>query len=95
MLDLRAARRPAPAGPSSVQLIEPFPRKGNLVLRYRGSGRRKPLLLLAHIDVVEARREDWKTDPFKLVERDGQFIARGTIGTTRPWPPPSSRCRAS
>jgi acetylornithine deacetylase/succinyl-diaminopimelate desuccinylase-like protein len=62
-----------------VQLIEPFPKKGNLVLRYRGSGRQKPLLLLAPIDVVEARREDWKTDPFKLIERDGQFIARGTI----------------
>ena len=62
-----------------VQLIEPFPKKGNLVLRYRGSGRQKPLLLLAHIDVVEARREDWKTDPFKLVERNGQFIARGAI----------------
>jgi acetylornithine deacetylase/succinyl-diaminopimelate desuccinylase-like protein len=52
-------------------------KKGNLVARYRGTGARKPLLLLAHIDVVEARREDWKRDPFKLTEEDGFFYARG------------------
>src|SRR5216110_3447541 len=38
--------------------------KANLVVRYHGSGRRKPILLLAHTDVVEAKREDWSTDPF-------------------------------
>ena len=54
------------------------PKKGNLVARLRGSGAKKPILLLAHIDVVEARREDWKRDPFKLVEENGYFHARGS-----------------
>ncbi|MGI9106388.1 MAG: M20/M25/M40 family metallo-hydrolase, partial [Pyrinomonadaceae bacterium] len=56
-------------------------RKGNLVARFRSANaRRKPLLLLAHIDVVEARKEDWSDnlDPFKLTERDGYFYGRGT-----------------
>lgn len=61
-----------------MQLFEPFPRKGNLVVRFKGDGSKKPLLLLAHIDVVEAKREDWKTDPFKLKEDDGYFTARGS-----------------
>jgi len=52
-------------------------KKGNLVARLRGSGAKKPLLLLAHIDVVEAIRESWKRDPFKLVEENGYFYARG------------------
>ena len=56
-------------------------RKGNLIARYRSANpKRKPLLLLAHIDVVEARKEDWSDnlDPFKLTERDGYFYGRGT-----------------
>jgi acetylornithine deacetylase/succinyl-diaminopimelate desuccinylase-like protein len=56
-------------------------RKGNLVARLRGANPAlKPLLLLAHIDVVEARREDWSPefDPFKLTERDGYLYGRGT-----------------
>lgn len=65
------------AGPD-VQVLSPAPRKGNLVARLRGTGKRKPVLLLAHLDVVPARRDDWSTDPFKLVERDGYFYARGT-----------------
>ena len=65
--------------PADVQVLSPAPRKGNLVARLRGTGARKPILLLAHIDVVEARREDWSTDPFKLVEQDGYFYGRGTI----------------
>ncbi len=52
--------------------------KGNLVARYRGSGTKRPLLLLAHLDVVEAKREDWERDPFKLVEANGYFYARGS-----------------
>src|ERR1700722_10354901 len=50
---------------SEMEVFEPFPKKGNLVLRWKGSGAKKPVLLLAHIDVVEAKRADWKTDPFQ------------------------------
>ena len=71
---LRAAGFPA----ADVQVLTPQPRKGNLVARLRGTGKRRPLLLLAHLDVVEARREDWSTDPFTLLEKDGFFYGRGT-----------------
>jgi acetylornithine deacetylase/succinyl-diaminopimelate desuccinylase-like protein len=65
---------------ADVQVIGPAEsRNHNLVARYRGTGARKPILLLAHIDVVEARREDWSVDPFKLLERDGFFYGRGTL----------------
>jgi acetylornithine deacetylase/succinyl-diaminopimelate desuccinylase-like protein len=53
--------------------------KGNLVARYRGKGVRKPVLLIAHLDVVEAKRDDWSMDPFVLNERDGYFYGRGTL----------------
>jgi acetylornithine deacetylase/succinyl-diaminopimelate desuccinylase-like protein len=74
------ARRLTAAGFDSadVQVLAPAPRKGNLVARIRGTGARRPLLLLAHLDVVEARREDWSMDPFKLLEQDGYFYGRGT-----------------
>ena len=55
-----------------------IPNKANLVVRYRGTGARKPILLLAHTDVVEAKREDWTTNPFQFVEKDGFFYGRGT-----------------
>ena len=55
-----------------------IPKKGNLVVRYHGTGSRKPLLLLAHTDVVEAKREDWSMDPFQFIEKDGFFYGRGT-----------------
>src|ERR1700720_3439148 len=55
-----------------------IPKKANLVARYHGTGARKPLLLLAHIDVVEAKREDWSMDPFQFTEKDGFFYGRGT-----------------
>jgi acetylornithine deacetylase/succinyl-diaminopimelate desuccinylase-like protein len=55
-----------------------IPRKANVVARYHGTGARKPILLLAHIDVVEAKREDWSLDPFRLTEKDGYFYGRGT-----------------
>jgi len=54
------------------------PKKSNIVIRYHGTGKHKPLLLLAHIDVVEAKREDWSIDPFQLLEKDGYFYGRGT-----------------
>src|SRR5215510_1340604 len=63
---------------ADVQVFKPAPRKGNLVARLRGNGARRPILLLAHLDVVEARPEDWSVDPFKLIEKDGYFYGRGT-----------------
>jgi acetylornithine deacetylase/succinyl-diaminopimelate desuccinylase-like protein len=63
---------------ADVQVFSPAPRKGNLVARLRGSGARKPILLLAHLDVVPANREDWSVDPFKLTEQDGYYYARGS-----------------
>src|SRR5437773_5369474 len=70
----RAAGFPA----SDIFVGGAIPTKANVVVRYRGTGARKPLLLLAHIDVVEARREDWTVDPFTLLEKDGFFYGRGT-----------------
>ncbi len=73
---LRAAGYPA----ADVQVLAPAdrPKDGNLVAVLRGSNRRLPaLLLLAHIDVVEARREDWTRDPFTFIEENGYFYARG------------------
>src|ERR1700716_4271258 len=64
---------------AELQIFEPFPKKGNLVARFKGDGSKKPLLLLGHLDVVEALRNDWKTDPFVLQETDGYFTARGSI----------------
>jgi acetylornithine deacetylase/succinyl-diaminopimelate desuccinylase-like protein len=60
-----------------VHAFSPAPRKGDLVARLRGTGKRKPILLVAHLDVVPANREDWSTDPFELTEKDGYFQARG------------------
>jgi acetylornithine deacetylase/succinyl-diaminopimelate desuccinylase-like protein len=56
----------------------PNDRKKNLVVRLHGTGKHKPVLLIGHLDVVEAKREDWTTDPFKFVEKDGYFYGRGT-----------------
>jgi len=71
---LRDAGYPA----SDVQVMGPNSRKGNLVARLRGTGARKPMLLICHLDVVEARREDWTMDPFQFVEKDGYFYGRGS-----------------
>ena len=74
-----AARLRAAGFPDSdIFLGGAIPRKFNLVVRYHGSGKRKPILLLAHTDVVEAKREDWTIDPFVLLEKDGYFYGRGT-----------------
>ena len=61
-----------------MAILGPNARKKNLVVRLRGTGQHKPVLLIGHLDVVEARREDWTTDPFKFVEKDGYFYGRGT-----------------
>ena len=71
---LRDAGFPA----ADVQVLGPNERKGNLVARLHGSGREKPVLIIGHLDVVEARRADWSTDPFQFVEKDGYFYGRGT-----------------
>src|SRR4051794_36967242 len=77
--DAMAARlRAAGFAGDDVQVFSPAPRKGNLVARLRGTGKRKPILLLAHLDVVPAKREDWSFDPFKLTEQDGYYYARGS-----------------
>jgi acetylornithine deacetylase/succinyl-diaminopimelate desuccinylase-like protein len=56
----------------------PTDKKKNVVVRFRGTGKRKPILFIGHLDVVEARREDWTTDPFQFVEKEGFFYGRGT-----------------
>jgi acetylornithine deacetylase/succinyl-diaminopimelate desuccinylase-like protein len=71
---LRAAGFPA----GDVKVLAPAPRKGNLVARLRGTGNEKPILLLAHLDVVEALRADWSMDPFTFSEKDGYYYGRGT-----------------
>src|SRR5438309_2167964 len=70
----RAASFPA----EDIQVIGPLPNKKNLVVRLHGRGKGKPVLFLAHLDVVEALRQDWSMDPFKLNEVDGFFYGRGT-----------------
>jgi acetylornithine deacetylase/succinyl-diaminopimelate desuccinylase-like protein len=63
---------------SDIYIGGPNERKKNLVVRLHGSGKHKPVLLIGHLDVVEARREDWTTDPFQFVEKDGYYYGRGT-----------------
>ena len=76
-----AARFRAAGFPESDIFVGgPVPGKWNLVVRYHGTGARKPILLLAHTDVVEAKKEDWSPefDPFKFTEKDGYYYGRGT-----------------
>ncbi len=71
-----AARLKAAGFPQSDIFVGgAIPRKANVVVRYHGTGERKPLLLLAHIDVVEAKREDWTTDPFQF-HRERRLLLR-------------------
>src|SRR5271169_4047220 len=66
--------------PADVVVLGPNERKGNMVARYRGraGSAKRPALIIGHIDVVEAKREDWTTDPFVFTEKDGYFYGRGT-----------------
>lgn len=68
----RAAGFPA----SDIHVVGASDRNKNVIVRYRGKG--TPILLLGHLDVVEARREDWSFDPFVLTEQGGYFYGRGT-----------------
>ena len=65
---------------ADVKVLGPNDRKGNLVVRLRAvePTSPKPILVICHLDVVEARRSDWTTDPFQFVEKDGYFYGRGT-----------------
>jgi acetylornithine deacetylase/succinyl-diaminopimelate desuccinylase-like protein len=65
---------------ADVAVLGPNDRRGNMVARYRGApgSKLKPILIIAHLDVVEAKREDWSTDPFQFVEKDGYYYGRGT-----------------
>lgn len=74
------ARRLVAAGypERDVVVVGPREENRNLVARLRGSGKRRPILLLAHLDVVEALAADWSLDPFTLTEQDGFFYGRGT-----------------
>jgi acetylornithine deacetylase/succinyl-diaminopimelate desuccinylase-like protein len=77
--DAMAARLKAAGFPDAdIRVLGPDPRKHNLVVRYRGTGAKRPMLLLAHLDVVDAKREDWSFDPFVFREQDGWFYGRGT-----------------
>jgi acetylornithine deacetylase/succinyl-diaminopimelate desuccinylase-like protein len=69
---------------ADIQLLGPSERKKNLVVRLRGTGKHEPVLLIGHLDVVEARPEDWSTDPFQLVEKDGELYGRGTLDMKGP-----------
>lgn len=80
----RMAARLRGAGIPDSQLtlfaVPEHPRDGGLVAVYPGTDAKlKPMLLLAHIDVVEAKREDWTRDPFTLIEENGYFYARGSV----------------
>jgi len=77
---MAARLKAAGFAPGDVHIVVPpgHPKRGNLVAILHGTDpQAKAILLLAHIDVVEARREDWTRDPFKLVEENGYFYARG------------------
>jgi acetylornithine deacetylase/succinyl-diaminopimelate desuccinylase-like protein len=78
---MAARLRTAGFAPEDVTLIAPadHPTKGNVVIRLHGQGKGKPLLFIGHLDVVEARREDWSVDPFVLTAQDGYFYGRGTL----------------
>ena len=75
---MAARLRAAEFADKDIFIGGPTERKGNLVATLRGTGKKKPILLLAHLDVVEALRSDWTTDPFKFEEIDGFYYARGS-----------------
>lgn len=78
---MSARLKAAGYGDPDVRLFAPaeFPKDGGLVAVLHGKGStKKPILLLAHVDVVEAKREDWTRDPFTLIEEGGYFYGRGT-----------------
>jgi acetylornithine deacetylase/succinyl-diaminopimelate desuccinylase-like protein len=81
---MAARLRAAGFAPSDIVIAGPRPERSNLVARIRGSGKRKPILFIAHLDVVEAKKVDWTTDPFQFVEKDGYYYGRGTTDCKGP-----------
>jgi hypothetical protein len=63
---------------ADLVLAGPTDRKQNLIARFRGSGKARPVVILCHLDVVEAQPPEWTTDPFRFIEKDGYFYGRGT-----------------
>jgi len=76
---MRARMLEAGFAPGDMEIVGPSAKRMNLVVRYRSDVHdAKPVLVIGHLDVVEAKREDWTVDPFKFLERDGYFYGRGT-----------------
>jgi acetylornithine deacetylase/succinyl-diaminopimelate desuccinylase-like protein len=75
---IAAFLREAGFAPEDVRVIGLDGKRGNVIARLRGSGSGRPVLFLAHLDVVPASRDDWTFDPYTLTERDGYFYGRGT-----------------
>ena len=69
---------------ADIHLLGATEKDQNLVVRIRGKGTAKPVLFLAHLDVVDAMRSDWATDPYQLVEQDGWLYGRGTADDKGP-----------
>jgi acetylornithine deacetylase/succinyl-diaminopimelate desuccinylase-like protein len=63
---------------ADLELAVPTETKQNLIARFRGSGKERPIVILSHLDVVEAQPSEWTTDPFRLIEKDGYYYGRGT-----------------
>jgi acetylornithine deacetylase/succinyl-diaminopimelate desuccinylase-like protein len=63
---------------NDIQITGPDLQHKNLVVRFRGKGTLRPVLFICHLDVVEALPQDWSTDPFSFIEKDGYFYGRGT-----------------
>ena len=80
MANYLAQRFRAGGFPAADVHVIPLENTAALVVRYRGDGSGgRPILFLAHMDVVPARRSDWERDPFTLVEENGYFFGRGSI----------------
>src|SRR6202022_855508 len=75
---MAARLRAAGIAEPDIHVFHPAPRKGNLVARLHGTGQRKPILLMAHLDVVPANREDWSVDPFKMTGQGGFYYHGGS-----------------
>src|SRR5437899_2292602 len=62
-----------------AQIFESAPGRGNVVARLKGNGKKKPLLLMGHLDVVGVERDKWTMDPFSATIKDGYLYGRGSI----------------